>query len=88
MRERTVCHVDTSNSGNLFHKNSEIVELPNGDLFGAWFANPHGGRGEFHWETTSTVAACRAAPTSGRVPGCSSTSSAGGATAGPVSRPG
>lgn len=51
MRERMVCHAETCSSGNIFHKNSEIVELPSGDLFGAWFANPHDGRGEFHRET-------------------------------------
>lgn len=51
MREQLVCHKDTCPCGNGFHKNSEIIELPNGDLFAAWFANPEDENGELHRDT-------------------------------------
>ncbi|MCU4975487.1 exo-alpha-sialidase [Halobacteria archaeon AArc-m2/3/4] len=51
MEEHIVCHTDRCACGNKFHKNSEIIELPNGDLFAAWFANSRGDRGELHRET-------------------------------------
>ena len=42
MQSRFICHADGCAQGNTFHKNSTIVELPNGDLMAAWFAGAHG----------------------------------------------
>lgn len=42
MQSQFICHADSCASGNTFHKNSTIVELPNGDLMAAWFAGAHG----------------------------------------------
>lgn len=43
MNERFICNADDCASGNVFHKNSTIIELPDGDLLSAWMA---GGVGE------------------------------------------
>jgi len=42
MQERWICHSDSCSQGNVFHKNSTIYELPNGDLLAAWFAGDVG----------------------------------------------
>lgn len=42
MESRFICHADSCSNGNTFHKNSTIVELPDGDLMAAWFAGKHG----------------------------------------------
>lgn len=43
MRERVICSKDSCPQGNAFHKNSTILELPDGDLLAAWMANPPAG---------------------------------------------
>ena len=43
MEERFICHEESCASGNIFHKNTTLYELPDGDLLSAWFA---GGVGE------------------------------------------
>lgn len=39
MQERMICHIEKCPLGNTFHKNSTIVELPDGDFLAAWFGN-------------------------------------------------
>lgn len=41
MEERIVCQSDSCKKDNTFHKNSAIVEAPNGDLLATWFAGNH-----------------------------------------------
>lgn len=42
MQEQFICHADSCASSNTFHKNSTIVELPDGDLLAAWTAGAVG----------------------------------------------
>ncbi|WP_317175974.1 exo-alpha-sialidase [Halomontanus rarus] len=42
MEERWICHADDCASENVFHKNTTIYEMPNGDLVSAWFAGDVG----------------------------------------------